>query len=127
MSNSKKLFCVLVCLVFTTGCGASPEKELAGVWKGTDQFGQTMKFTLETDGQLKLHVDSQNQSFSKYGTYHIDLSTEPAHFDIKLQDRDEINTILERIDEQHIAFESINSGDERPVKFGDRTIVLERQ
>ena len=131
MTARMKLFCLMACVLFAVGCSSSTTgvkaKGIAGVWEGEDHFGQTMKFTFEEDGKLWLRVEANNSSFVKYGTYSVDLSQNPAHLDIKLQDRDAIQTILEQIDEEHIAFESINSGDERPVSFGERRIVLERQ
>ena len=126
MSEIKIALGLFACLVLAAGCSQSPEQELAGVWTGTDLFGQTMEITLEEDGQLQLHVSKEDQSFTKQGTFSVDLSQNPAHFNIKLDDRDEIQTIMERIDEQTIAFENTNSG-KRPEEFGEEKVVLERQ
>jgi len=122
-------------LVVVAGCGlslgssgdAAPRNPIAGTWKGVDQLGQTMEFTFQDDGRMTLQVTGKRGSFTKTGTYRVDDSFQPAHLDVKLTDRPEIQTILEVIDEDRIAFENINSSDARPKRFGDLRIVLTRQ
>ena len=109
------------------GVGPSPESRVVGTWKGQDQLGQEMQLTLEDDGTMTLRVGNARGSFIKQGTYSVDMSQSPAHFNIKLTDRDEIRTICALIDNDRLAFESINSSDPRPTKLGPNQMVLERQ
>jgi len=126
MNHLTKALCGVALLAVTAGCGASPDAAIVGDWKGTDEFGQTMVWKLD-GGDLEVQLISDEGSSSRLGKYTYDPTSEPAQFNIKLDDRDEIQTILEVVDDQHIAFENVNSSDERPEEFGDRKIVLERQ
>jgi len=127
MNHLKRALCGVALLAVTAGCGASPEDAIVGNWSGTDEFGQTMVWKLDGGGDLEVQLISDGGNSSRSGTYTYDPTSEPAQFNIKLSDRDEIQTILEVVDEQHIAFENVNSSDDRPEEFGDRKIVLERQ
>ena len=116
------------------GCGAteagngdsSTKDPYLGTWKGEDPFGQTMVLTLKEKDRLTLNISSSRGSFSKRGSYTIDPSQTPSHFNITLSDR-QIKTIAKLAYDRHFVFESINSADARPTKFGDRKIVLTRQ
>ncbi len=131
MFGLTKRLSVVACLAFVAGCGSAsaPEStpDIIGVWRGTDQVGQIMECTFNPQGRLTVKISGANGSFNKRGTYKVDLSQDPAHLDIKLDDREEIHTILDHIDDKHLAFENINSSEERPTKFGDRKIVFKRQ
>lgn len=126
---------LLAILCAAGGCGSTEagsssalaKSPYAGTWKGEDPFGQTMILTLKDDGNLTLQITGPRKSVTKRGTYSIDPAQSPAHFNIKLSDR-EINTIVKLSDEnRRLTFESINSSDARPKSFGDQTIVMKRQ
>ena len=134
MRKTRAAVCYAGVLLILAGCGSSlgggpeaqPRNPYLGEWQGQDAFGQTMNFKLADDGRLTLRVSGRRGSWTKTGTYKIDTSHNPAHFDIKLQDR-EIKTICKLVDEKHLAFESIGSSRSRPKKFGGEKIVLKRK
>lgn len=130
-----RLFCCFALLAAMAGCGlsmagnnkVSGKKAYLGTWKGTDFLGQTMVLTLKEDGHLDLNVSAGKRSFTKRGTYKIDTSCDPAHFDIDLSDRGQIETIMKLIDNDRLAFENIGSSNSRPSQFGEGKMIFKRQ
>jgi hypothetical protein len=134
MSRVRRRFYSLALLVLLAGCAASlggspdtPPNPLTGTWKGTDQLGQTMELTLHEDGRMALQISGARGNFRKRGTYAVDLSHDPPHLDITLNDRPTIHTVCKITDGRRLTFENVNSCESRPRDFSSRQVVLQRQ
>lgn len=126
---------VLATALFAGACGESRslgapagDPPYFGSWSGTDGLGQTivLRFHEREDGATSLYLTLGSDGNEKraYGYCKVDLSRSPASFDIHLDDRDTITTILELVDDETLQFENIEPGDPRPTQFGSARVVL---
>ena len=122
-----------VALAFASlaGCGGqdSANSALLGEWRGTDSFGQEMRLIFREGDPMRLRIILVNArgSSEMSGTCTVDLGRSPGHFNIQLQGRDEIRTILSLVDKNTIKFQNIGSSSPRPSDFDDQAMTLTRK
>ena len=86
--------------------------------------------TFQEDGIVYVEVfnpKKQSEGFNGMGKYSVDFSKAPTYFDYKIEGRPAVQSIIEFVDDNTIAFEDVATLGERPSAFGSNRVVLKRQ
>lgn len=109
-------------LLFLVACGGSVDPAL-GTWEGKTAFDQSLTLKLREGGAMQVKIGDAVHS----GTWAIDRSQDPMHFDLDLDDRDPIHTVVAFPSADTLVYEDITSSDARPAALGDAQLELKRR
>jgi len=118
-AGRRSLLAVLACLALAAlACGPLASlypPNISGAWHGEYQDDPvTMDF--DTSGDVWLYAGNNEPL---HGAYEVNFDVEPHHLDIAFDNGDQIETIFEFIDRNHIRMENNEPGGARPTEFAD--------